>query len=157
MHVRSDWISMADVLHTCCCLFQWLVGPGRPPWSAYGPSMVPHLHALVELLAGLCQPQSMYGMNCLWARIDNTYLTLIMLKLLWRLQKIYSQSESCIGFGFTQVDEINSGTKIQCTWCLSYITNTMPADALATLGVNAKQAWHWPPKSCNIRPPAPEE
>ena len=45
---------------------------------------------------------------------------------------MYLHFELYFGFGLTQVDEINSWTTI-----LSYTTNTMPADALATLGASA--------------------
>ena len=40
-----------------------------------------------------------------------------------------------MGFGLTQVDEIDPRTSIHC--CLSYTANNMPADALMTLGARA--------------------
>ena len=65
---------------------------------------------------------------------------------------MYSYVESHLGFGLTQVDEINCGT---C--CLSYTANTMPADALATLGARASACMVLTPQSQNIAPPASEE
>ena len=58
----------------------------------------------------------------------------LMLNCLKRLQKIYSHFELHLGFGLTQVDEITSGTTVHI---LPYTVNTLPADALATLGARA--------------------
>ena len=44
----------------------------------------------------------------------------------------------------TQADEINSGNNNTC--CLSYTVNTIPADALATLGASASAGMVLTPK-----------
>lgn len=38
-----------------CCVVQGLAGEGKQAWAEDGPELVPHLHAVVAAVEGLCQ------------------------------------------------------------------------------------------------------
>ena len=69
--------------------------------------------------------------------------------------RIYSHLEFYLGFGSTQVDEINYGPTRHI---VSYTANTMPADALVTLWARASASQAYiDPLSQNIPSSASEE
>ena len=64
-------------------------------------------------------------------------------QLFQTLLKIYSHFVS-YPFSFNKRRPNSQRSNPIC--CLPYMDNTMPADALATLGAGHQQAWYWPAK-----------